>query len=155
MLHVLVTCCKLVVAFEFLTLQNDRMNIPELLLALIYKQWHKLTRTQAHTLTHRAISNQSLWLLCSSFNGGPDLRYAELFPPSPNFQATRGKRVWEKWREQQHGILLFTLQTFNSFHLASQFTGSRDHLLYNEKVGWRREWSLLREQPSALTRAFR
>lgn len=67
------------------------------------------THTHTHPLsdTSRAISNQSRWLLRSSLNGGPDLRYAALFPPSPNFQATRGKGVWEKWREREHAILLF------------------------------------------------
>lgn len=77
------------------------------------KHWHSLTHRSRHTHTHplsdtsRAISNQSRWLLRSSLNGGPDLRYAALFPPSPNFQATRGKGVWEKWREREHAILLF------------------------------------------------
>lgn len=120
--------------------------------------WHtnKLAHTCAPPLsdtpTHRAISNQSQWLLCSSLNGRPDLRYAELFPPSPNFQATgEKKKVEEKLRDQRAWD---SLQTFNSFHLASQFTESRDHLLCNEKVGWEREWSLLRKQPSAFTAAF-
>lgn len=41
-------------------------------------------------------------------------------------------------RDQEHEIQL-SLQTFNSFHLASQFAESRDHLLCNEKVGLERE----------------
>lgn len=76
------------------------------------------------------------------------------FHPPRNFQATRAKKkkkVGEKLRERGAWD---SLQTSNSFHLASQFTESRDHLPCNEKVGWEREWSLLRKQPSALTAAF-
>lgn len=135
-------------------LLSSRMDTPELLLTLPHKHTHARTLSLTPN-THRAISNQSQWLLCSSLNGGPDLRYAELFPPSPNFQATRGKKGMRKMERTRAWYPTFSLQTFNSFHLASQFTGSWDRLLCNEKVGWRREWSLLREQPSALTVALR
>lgn len=77
------------------------------------------------------------------------------FHPPQIFRHPEEKGVEGKWRDRQHEIWLFSLQTSNSLHLASQFTGSRDHLLCNEKVAWRREWSLLRERPSALTTAFR
>lgn len=69
------------------------------------------SHTHAHTplsdtLTHKAISNQSQWLLCSCLNGRPDLRYAELFPPSPNFQATgEKKRLKKNWETREHEIL--------------------------------------------------
>lgn len=108
-------------------LLSSRMDTPELLLTLAHKHWRKLTHTCTHPLsdtnTHRAISNQSQWLLCSSLNGRPDLRYAELFPPSPNFQAARGKRVWEKWRDREHEILLFLCNPLIHFILLPNLQG--------------------------------
>lgn len=95
--------------------------------------WHSHTNTDtslythAHTLflTPTHISYQSQWLLCSSLNGRPDLRYAELFPSSPNFQATGGKRIWEKWSDREHGILLFRCKTLIHFVLLPNLQGPR------------------------------
>lgn len=81
------------------------------------------THPLSDTNTHRAISNQSQWLLCSSLNGRPDLRYAELFPPSPNFQAARGKRGCEKWRDREHEILLFLCNPLIHFILLPNLQG--------------------------------
>lgn len=109
MLQILVTFCKRVfilishIAVWHYCCHPERIHLN--------RCWHtnKLAHTCTHplsdTTTHRAISNQSQWLLCSSLNGRPDLRYAELFPPSPNFQATRGKKVVEKLRDREHEIL--------------------------------------------------
>lgn len=139
-------------------LLSSRMDTPGLLPTR--KHWHSLTHRSRHTHTHplsdtsRAISNQSRWLLRSSLNGGPDLRYAALFPPSPNFQATRGKGVWEKWREREHAILLFLNKSSTHLILLPNLQ-SWDRLLWNEKVGWRSERSLLREQPPAFSWGFK
>lgn len=140
------------------------MDTPELLMTLTHRHWFKLALFHSHTLsythplcdtnTHRAISNQSRWLLCSSLNGRPDLRYAELFPPAPKFSGNQGKKGLRKIERQGAWDSTFSLHNFNSFHLASQFARSWDNSACNEKVGCRREGCLLREHPSALTAAF-
>lgn len=93
-------------------LLSSRVDTPDLLLTLTHTQKtppHTRTRTPPLSDTSRAISNQSWWLLYSSLNGGPDLRYAELFPSSPNFQATGGKRSMRKNGESDSARFYFSL----------------------------------------------
>lgn len=127
-LQMLVTHSKLAFSFTFSHCSVTAPRSSRVELQLTHKHRHERTHTHAHNLsltpTHtRAISNQSQWLLCSSLNGRPDLRYAELFPPSPNFQASRGKRVGEKWRDREHEIQLFLRKPWIHFILLPNLKG--------------------------------
>lgn len=130
-----------------------RMHPPELLLTQISSDT-QVQNPVSDTKTHRAISNQSQWLLCPALMEVLTSAMLSYFHPPQIFRQPQEIRQEEKMSDQEHETQL-SLQTFNSFHLASQFAESRDHLLCNEKVGLEREWSLLRKQPSALSVAFR
>lgn len=45
------------------------------------------------------------------------------FHPPQNFQATRGKRIWEKCGEREHGILLFLCKPLTHFILLPNLQG--------------------------------